>query len=46
MRKWILIGALAVVVIIAVIVVLGLSSLGPIIRSTVTMLQISHGCMS
>lgn len=35
MKKWILIGACAVVVIIAVIVVLGLSKLGPIIKSAV-----------
>jgi uncharacterized protein involved in outer membrane biogenesis len=35
MKKWILIGACAVVVIIVVIVVLGLSNLGPIIKSAV-----------
>lgn len=35
MKKWILMGACAVVVIIVVIVVLGLSNLGPIIKSAV-----------
>jgi uncharacterized protein involved in outer membrane biogenesis len=35
MKKWILIGACAVLVIIIVIVVLGLSNLGPIIKSAV-----------
>jgi uncharacterized protein involved in outer membrane biogenesis len=35
MKKWILIGACAVLVIVVVIVVLGLSNLGPIIKSAV-----------